>query len=120
MNRRFLKAVVVDIVPAAAHSAPAGDPFGLRSVADAGSKGFLKKYVSGRTINVHAHLYAAEWWSLPPAERDPGAMLGSVPYFRDSRAAEAKAVAALDGPAGDRIMYGSDYPIFVGMYSEKD
>jgi predicted TIM-barrel fold metal-dependent hydrolase len=86
--------------------AGAGAALGLRTplcFADAPQSGFLKSYVSGRTINVHAHLYAAEWWSLPPAEGpDPGSMLAAVPYFRDSRAAEAKAIAAMDEATRER------------------
>jgi predicted TIM-barrel fold metal-dependent hydrolase len=59
--------------------------------------GLLKEHVKGRTFNVHAHLYAAEWWTLPPAEgRDPSSLLAAIPYFRDSRDAEARAVAAFD------------------------
>jgi len=52
----------------------------------------LKRIITGRTIDLHVHINAAEWWSLPPAPQQSGGNgtgLGETPYFR--RVAEARA-----------------------------
>jgi predicted TIM-barrel fold metal-dependent hydrolase len=52
----------------------------------------LKQIVSGRTIDLHVHINAGEWWSLPPSPQPAAgsaSALGSTPYFR--RVAEARA-----------------------------
>lgn len=69
---------------------------GARASAEAGP--VLRRHVRGRTFDVHAHISAPDWYSLPPAppsERGEGSsLLRQSDYFRKSVLARR---AALEG-----------------------
>jgi predicted TIM-barrel fold metal-dependent hydrolase len=64
----------------------------------------------------HEKLYLdlGDWQGVaagePPFRRGDGSAEITLRYLR----------RALDGPAGSRIMFGTDYPIFAGLYAESD
>jgi predicted TIM-barrel fold metal-dependent hydrolase len=59
-------------------------------------RGFLKRFIQGPTINVHAHLYSAEWWSLPPLEGGQRSPVSRSEHFERAAIAREEAISRMD------------------------